>query len=345
MAIQTGKQKIILIVLIAICLEACTTLSYYHQSVLGQWEVSTGQRDIPEIIDDPQTDKVLKSRLQTLLDIRAFATESLLLPENDSYRKYRDIKRPYVVWNVFATPELSFTPYESCFPFLGCLSYRGYFKKEQAENFAFELESQGFDIYLGGVAAYSTLGWLTDPVLNTMLKKTDPELARLIFHELAHQLIYIKDRTDYNEAFAETVALIGVGKWLSDYADEKQIAEYEEQNQRDEDFLALVTEFREELEILYDSEFSTADKQHQKKSIFLRLRLRYAELKKRWKGYSGYDLWFEKDLNNAKLAAVSTYKNKIPCFLSLYRESGEQLALFYEKVKKQAACGDASDGN
>ena len=205
-------------------LSSCSTLSYYRQSMSGHLQLLQSRQDVDSLLHSIDTPDELKHRLKSISRLREFASQRLGLPDNNSYRSYADIGRKYVVWNVFATPALSFEPHTSCFFIVGCLSYRGYFKKADAVKYMESLKDDGFDIYLGGVIAYSTLGWFDDPILNGMLERNDSDLARLIFHELAHQQLYIKDDTEFNEAFADAVALIGLEYWLEKNSTIEQIS-------------------------------------------------------------------------------------------------------------------------
>ncbi len=220
----TGRQKnffmnkfwiiIFVIFLVLPNLTSCAQLAYYSQSIKGQWEINVKKRPIRQILEDETTSEILHRKLTQASKIRQFAIDYLYLPNNESYLTYADLDREFVVWNVFATPELSLEPVQSCFLIVGCLSYQGYFEKKAALKQANLLRENGYDVYVGGVSAYSTLGWFNDPVLNTMLTRDITYLAKIIFHELAHQKIYIKNDTDFNEAFAETIALKGIEQWL-----------------------------------------------------------------------------------------------------------------------------------
>ncbi len=283
----------------------------------------------------------LKERLAKILEIRDFASEVLKLPNNNSYRSYADIGRKFIVWNVFATPELSLQPHQSCFLFVGCLSYRGYFKKAQAGAYKQSLENQGYDVYLAGVAAYSTLGWFDDPILNSMLERDDNDLARLIFHELAHQQLYIKDDSEFNEAFADAVASIGLDYWLEATNTSKMKVKYARKLAREEEFNALILNYQKRLEKLYDSGATEEVMRSKKSIIFSELQLYYQILRSSWGGYGGYDNWFKHNLNNAKLAAVSTYRNLVPLFLLAYESSGEDIERFFARARKIGKCDES----
>lgn len=317
------------LLLLALLLSGCATLGYYGQSIGGQWEVWDKTQSIDSLLTAPGTDETLRKKLQAVLDIRDFASGELALPENDSYRSYADLQRPFVVWNVFAAQPFAMTLKRWCFPFAGCVGYRGYFSQADAQSFADKLAAEGMDIYVGGVAAYSTLGWFDDPVLNTVMQRSSARIAGLMFHELAHQQLYVPGDTAFNEGFATAVQLEGVRRWLVKNGDEKQRQNYAQSRQRQDDFVTLVTAARDRLQLLYAGALNTAEMQVRKTAIQTRLRQQYLQLKKQWGGYDGYDAWFAQDLNNAQLAAVTTYRDHVPVFQRLLTELGGDMAAFY----------------
>lgn len=312
-------------------LSGCSNISYYSQAMGGQWEIYSASQPIEHIIDNPDTLPALKQQLIDILKIRAFATETLHLPENDSYTYYADLKRSYVVWSVFASPKFSFQPYQWCFPILGCVSYRGYFAEASAQTLATELRIQGFDVYVAGVPAYSTLGWFSDPVLNTMLFWPKTQIIGLIFHELAHQEIYIKDDTPFNEAFARTVEYVGVERWLAQHSSPEAVLQYQQSQQQYLEFISLVLTARNQLQVLYQKPLSEKKMLAVKKRIFKTLR---TDIKTRWKGY---DAWISKDFNNAKLLSVATYQDYVPAFKKLLHQVNGDLKKFYQKVAELGA--------
>ncbi len=337
-----ATNKILLAFVVAvwvITLSSCSTISYYRQSVSGHLQLLKAQQDLLTVLQSPDTDPELKQRLHMITRIRDFASNVVKLPNNNSYRSYADIGRQYIVWNVFATPALSLNPHQSCFLIIGCLSYRGYFKKSDALAYMNNLENEGFDVYLGGVTAYSTLGWFDDPILNGMLERSDLELARLIFHELAHQQLYIKDDTEFNEAFADAVALIGLEYWLESNTTAEQRREYAEELAHEKQFTMLVLSYQEKLAQLFQSDIADVKKLSLKKSTYRQLRQDYESLRENWGDYDKYDDWFGHKLNNAKLAAVSTYRNLVPLFVIAYQASGEDISVFYSHIEKIGQCG------
>lgn len=315
-------------------LGGCSNLGYYAHSLGGQYEVLSKRRPIDEVIRDPDTEPALREKLHAVLAIRRFASEALALPDNDSYRSYTDLGRPYVVWNVFATPEFSLEPVQWCFPLLGCVVYRGYFSEDQARAFARRLAAEGKDTYVAGIAAYSTLGWFDDPVLNTVLNRPLPDVAGLIFHELAHQRLYIKNDTAFNESFAMTVELEGTRRWLQATAAANQYAAYRERKRRREQFVQLLLRYRERLKTLYASTSDTAVLRAKKAAAFAELRRDYARLKReQWGGYAGYDRWFAQELNNAHLVSVGTYHRYVPAFQALLRRKDGDFQAYYEAAE------------
>lgn len=318
-----------LLILLLGNLTACSHLAYYSQAISGQWEVFRRSQPISEVLTDPATVTSLKQQLADILSIRTFATQTLHLPDNRSYTYYADLQRPFVVWNVFAAPTFSLQPKSWCFPILGCVHYRGYFTQADAQTLAKELRTQGYDVYVAGITAYSTLGWFTDPVLNTMLKWELPQIAGTIFHELAHQQLYIPDDTAFNEAFAMTVEYEGVKRWLTHVATPQVSADYQQSQSRQLEFIKLVLATRDQLKQVYQKTLSPVAMQREKTMTFETMRVHYADLKTQWHGYAGYDNWFASDLNNAKLLSVITYQDYVPAFQALLAQQGGDLPKFY----------------
>jgi len=310
----------------------CSTIGYYSQAIGGQWEIYRKSQPIEKLVANPNTQAALKRKLTNILKVRAFASEVLHLPNNSSYTYYADLERPYVVWSVFATPALSFKPKQWCFPIVGCVSYRGAFAETPTRDLAKKLRKQGYDVYVAGIPAYSTLGWFSDPVLNTMLGWSEADIAGLIFHELAHQQVYIKNDTAFNEAFARAVEYVGTERWLAQYGTAKAIADYKLSKLRASQFTALVLNTRNELVQIYNKTVPRSEKLAAKKAAYDELRKQYQQLKESWGGYAGYDAWFAKDLNNAKLLSVATYQDYVPAFRALLRELDNDLPAFYKKV-------------
>ena len=311
----------------------CQTLGYYAQAVTGQMELWREARPVGRILQDPAIEPELQARLERALVIREFASRELALPDNDSYRVYADVGRPFVVWNVFATEEFSLRPREWCFPIAGCVAYRGYFSESQAQRFADQLRGQNLDVFVGGVPAYSTIGWFDDPLLNTFLHYPEPQLARLIFHELAHQVFYVAGDTTFNESFATTVELEGMERWLTAEGTASQRRDYGSMRTYQRGFLDLVAFYRNRLEALYLLELPEEEKRLRKVETLADMKLAYLALKDSWGGFAGYDRFFEGELTNAHFVPVASYADLVPDFRRMLAASGNDLERFYAEVR------------
>jgi predicted aminopeptidase len=319
------------------CAGLSLDLGYYLQSMGGHLAVMRAARPIAELLDDPGLDAALRARLERVREIRAFASRELGLPENGSYTRYADLGRPAVLWNVFAAPELSLTLDQWCFPVAGCISYRGYYDRGEAERFAESLREHGRDTYVTGVPAYSTLGWFDDPVLNTFIQYPEGELARLLFHELAHQVLYVPGDSTFNESFATAVEEAGVERWLARRGDPAITTAYREHAARRTQFVELLKRKRDELDAVYRSDQSDELKRRGKEAVLASLQLAYAALKSSWGGYTGYDRWFAQKVSNAHLGSVATYTDHVPGFRRLLGDSGGDLPRFYAAARDLAA--------
>jgi len=328
-------RLLILAAAVAAGLAGCSTLGYYTQAAQGQISLLADSRPIDDVIADPATTPQLKTRLATARQIRAYAVAKLALPDNKSYRNYTALSRPYVVWNVVATPALSLKPIQWCFPVAGCVNYRGYYGKEDAAAYAKELRDAGYDVQVGGVSAYSTLGYFNDPLISTFINYPDAELARLIFHELSHQVVYVAGDSQFNESFASAVEEAGVEQWLQQFGNDTMRANYLKYTARRQDFLQLLLACRRALDANYKSKASDAAKLAEKARLFARLQSDYAQLKVQWGGYAGYDRFFAEPLSNAHLAAVATYSDFVPAFRALLKKSGS-FSAFYGAARRLA---------
>ncbi|HUO43292.1 MAG TPA: aminopeptidase [Burkholderiales bacterium] len=313
----------------------CANFGYYLQSVGGQMNVVEARQPIANVISNPQTPPELKRQLELALEIRNFASRELAEPDNESFRSYADLKRPYALWNVFAAPEFSLEPHRWCFLLAGCVGYRGYFSHDEAANFADGLRAEGYDVYVAGVPTYSTLGWFDDPLLNTFIDYPEPDLARIIFHELAHQIVYVKDDTTFNESFAVAVELEGVRRWLAQRGDPALKAEFERSQRRRAQFQALIAEYRARLDGLYRQPIAPEAMRARKADLFAAMKQDYSRLKAEWGGFAGYDRLFETP-NNALLAAVALYTERVPQFQQLIEKHHSDLAAFYAEVTEIA---------
>lgn len=318
--------------LLALLLPACATMSYYAQSIGGQLRLMSAREPIAALLADPGTDMTLKKRLARTHAMRGFASGVLELPDNGSYRSYVQLEHPFVVWSLFAAPEFSLQPRQWCFPIAGCVPYRGYFDARDARKFARNLRSQGMDVHVGGVAAYSTLGWFDDPLLSSMLYRGEAETAGIIFHELAHAKVYAPGDAPFNEGFAMTVENAGVHRWLAAHGTRADLRAYKTAWRREQRFFDLVDVTRARLSALYASDASVASKRQAKRRIIARMRTDYRRMKGRWRGYHGYDYWFNAPINNAKLAAVATYRDLVPDFERLLARCDDDFAGFYREV-------------
>lgn len=311
---------------------------YYLQSFAGHLALIGKARPIVSVLDDPQSPAPLRERLEDVLAIRAFASDELGLPRNDSYTEYAELGRRFAVWNVFATPELSMRLEQWCFPVAGCVGYRGYYDRDEAERFAQRLRERGLEAVVRGVPAYSTLGWFDDPVLDTFIRYPVPEVARLIFHELAHQVLYVKGDTTFNESFATAVERVGVQRWLAAYerrtGDAQRRLEWEVFDARRRGFVALLKKHRAALQAVYASPAGDEAKRAAKREVFAQLRADYEALKRSWGGYAAYDGWFAQPLTNAHLASIGTYTDRVDAFSRLLERSGADLAVFYEAARR-----------
>lgn len=322
---------------LALALSGCATTEYYAQAICGQWEIWSRSRPIAEVMADAALDPAVRAKLEEALAARRYASEFLSLPDNGSYAAYADLKRPYVVWNVFAAPPLSLEPRRSCFPVAGCVIYRGYFAERDAESHAAGLGAAGDDVYVAGVAAYSTLGWFDDPVLNTVLHYDNADLAGLIFHELAHQVVYVRDDSRFNESFATVVEEEGVRRYLAATVGEAALARYRERQRFEEEFLALALRYRDRLASLYEGGDSPEAKLRGKQELLAELQERLKPLAQRLPRSRLLRRWTTETLGNAHLASVAAYHDLAPAFRVLLAREGGDLPRFYRAVKKLAA--------
>ena len=317
-------------------LMACSEATYCAQCVVGHLDVMSRRRPIADVLLDPSVPEKERAQLAKVIDIRAFAIDELGLPDNDSYRLYANIGRPYVVWNVVATPELSLTPKQWCYPVVGCVAYQGYFDADVAKAKGEELVAQGYDVDVYGVKAYSTLKWFDDPVLNTFLDGADSQLAGLIFHELAHQVVYVADDCSFNEAFAKTVEIEGLRRWLRANVDGTAWQEYLAREQRSQEFLELLKKVREQLTVLYSRSLADEQKRAGKSEILAGLEKTLRDQRDQWPNPSAIDKWLERELNNARLTSIATYHDQVPAFQAILEAQGGELTAFYEEVGRLA---------
>jgi predicted aminopeptidase len=330
-----GISRVLLVLLAAGALSGCGTM-YLVQAARGQLNVMNERRPIQQVVADPDTPEALRAKLLEVGAARDFASEKLGLPQNGSYRTYADLGRSYVVWNVVATPEFSVEPKRWCFPVAGCVAYRGYFSEAAAKKFAAKLRAEGFDVVVGGVPAYSTLGRFADPVLNTMLGYGDVDLAAIIFHELSHQVVYVPGDSAFNEAFAVAVEQEALQRWLAFRGREAELERYKARADRQLDYVGLFRRRRGDLAELYASRLPPDEMRQRKTEIFAALERDIQELEKRHGARSGYGEWVKDGLNNAHLASVATYFDCVPGFARLLEEQDKDLTRFYAAVRELA---------
>ena len=329
--------KAIILIGISTLLISCETVTYYTQAARGQMAIVFGRQDIQGLLKSEDLPTELQEKFSAVLHIRDFAARELFLPVGNNYQTYVDVDREHVVWNVFAAPEFSIEAVNWCYPIAGCVAYRGYFSETAALKFAAEWERRGFDVYTGGVDAYSTLGWFQDSLLSTVLSRPDYQLAALIFHELAHQVAYVPGDTTFNESFATAVEREGLRRWLLDSDQAATIAIARSSRERQQQFVELVTSYRDQFDQLYQEQLQTQEMRRRKQALQQQLRADYEASKRRWGGDAGYDAWFSNSLNNAQLSTVSSYNDLVPFFMELLTQADGNLEAFYEEVQRIAA--------
>lgn len=305
---------------------------YYMQAIHGHMEVMQSRRPVGEVLADPSAPADLKERLMLVQEARQFAVDELGLPDNESYRSYAHLEREYVVWNVFAAPEFSLEPKQWCFPVAGCVAYRGYFSRESAEAQAESLREDGYDVAIGGVAAYSTLGRFADPVLSTMMRWSDARLVATLFHELAHQVLYVKGDTQFNESFASAVADIGIRRWLADRGGDPALDGYYSNRRLQQQVLEIIEAGTHDLSVLYGSALTAEEMRPRKAAIFAQLELKLSALMTANAAAPG----FAPPDNNAALVSYALYEGWAAAFRNLYQECGDSLECFYRRAGELA---------
>jgi predicted aminopeptidase len=311
------------VVLLLVLLAGCETVAYYGQAIRGQLGLLASARPIDRWLADPATPPDLRTRLEIARRIREFASRSLALPENASYSSYAELGRPYPVWNVFAAPRFAVEPKQECFPFTGCVSYRGFFSEAHARRHAERLRKDGYDVHVGGVPAYSTLGWFDDPLLSSFIRYPEAQLARLLFHELAHQRVYAKNDTTFNESFAVAVEEEGVRRWLEAQGRGAELIEFRAAQGRKREFAARVKQTRERLAEIYRQGLPEQE-------MLQRKRAEYAKL------HAAYPALVPEEANNAYLGSIALYTELVPWFERLLAEQRGDLEAFYRQVEHLA---------
>jgi predicted aminopeptidase len=340
-------RRVALYCALAVLITGCSSVGYYRQAAAGQYQIFSRQESIQKVLARPDTKPELRQKLQLVLDLREFAESDLHLKTSGHYAKYADLGRRYVVWNVYAAPEFSLEPKKWWYPVVGSLKYRGFFSEQAARDYGTNVAKEGYDVYVGGVDAYSTLGWFKDPVLNTFIHHPPAELAETLFHELAHQRVFAKGDTDFNEAFASAVGEEGTRRWLAVHGDEKSRAAYDADLRRKDQFVAIVMRARERLKKVYGeesaqtthtrpdpgSESLVKTKRAEKAQVLAQLRADYEALKASWGGDTSYDAWFKRPINNARLNTIATYYHFVPAFQRLLANNGGDLQKFFADAK------------
>jgi predicted aminopeptidase len=346
--LRRRKTLLVLLLVVVVTVSGCQTIGFYAQAAKGQFQIFAHQEVIDKLVADPKTPAPLRQQLRLIEQLRAFAKDQLKLPVDGNYRKYVDVHRPYVVWNVQAAPQFSLQPRTWWYPLVGSLEYRGYFSERGARKYAARIVKKGDDVYVDGVEAYSTLGWFKDPVLNTFIDRSEPELAEVIFHELGHRRVFARGDTDFNEAYATTVGQEGARRWLRASGKTNLLERYAVALQRNDQFVHLIMSTREQLEKVYGDTLDKDGKvraakvpplpparlKEAKQRVFMGLRSQYEQLKISWGGYSGYDDWFAHELNNAQLNTIANYYDFLPAFKRLLELNGGDMEKFYQEVER-----------
>jgi predicted aminopeptidase len=338
-----GRRRVLARAAVAlgiVALGGCASVGYYLQAIDGHGQLVHRARPMDALIADSEVPEGVRERLRRVQRIREFATQELSLPDNGSYRSYAPLDRSAVVWSVMATAEFGVEPVQWCYPIIGCASYRGYFAEGRAEREAARLRDQGRDVSVDPVAAYSTLGWFADPLPSTVLGWPEPRLAGLIFHELAHQQVYAKGDSAFNESFATAVQRAGVRRWLTRQRDETALHAWERQLDREQAFTALLGDTRRRLAELYRQPFEAAALRSAKRAEFERLQRSYRALSAQWEDADGFDSWMARPLNNARLALVGTYEAWVPAMQVLLCRADGELPAFYRAAQELADMAD-----
>ncbi len=322
-------------------LAGCADTGYLLQSVTGHFKIMQAARPVDQWLADDTTPIELKQRLKMAQDIRRYAVSTLHLPDNASYQRFAQLGRRAVVWNVVAAPVDLLTLKTWCFPVTGCVGYRGYFDEHDAQLLADALKADGLEASVYGVPAYSTLGWTNwfggDPLLSTFIHYPQGELARMVFHELAHQVVYVQDDTAFNESFATAVERLGSSAWLASQTNPAVAQEYATFDARRRDFRALTAKTRQQLLGVYAVEHGATSEWRElavkKATVYAEFREAYAQLKQSWGGYAGYDTWVA-NANNAAFGALAAYDDWVDAFETLFKHQGGNWVSFYTAVRE-----------
>lgn len=322
------------VLVILFSLSACSSIDYFSHLAKGQFSLLWAGDEVAQLVLSEETPAVLKSRLKLSQEIRAFASEILHLPVGDAYSSYSDLKRPYVVWNVYAAPALSFESYTWCYPVLGCMAYRGFYEQQRATEAAAKLEREGYDVKVGGVRAYSTLGYFDDPLLNTFIFQNQVALVELLIHEIAHRLLYIKDDTKFNENFASAVGSLGAEVWYRRKNDQASFEHYQKQKREQKQVIDFLLNFKKSLSSIYtDPALSDREKKQIKDDKFKALKASYTEFKIEHHLDDRYDNWVY-TMNNAGLSTLANYQELEPGFIAMFQQLDGDWKAFYQAVEQ-----------
>ncbi len=332
-SLNSVSSRFLALLLSCCLLTGCESVTFYSQAIAGQLSILTKRQSIKKLLAQGQLSEAKAQRFALIEDMLHFAEQKLQLPVGKTFSTYVDLQRDYVVWNVFAAPTYSVQPHEWCYPIAGCANYRGYFSEHKARAYADKLAARGFDTYVAGVKAYSTLGWFNDPILNTFLPFSDARLAGLVFHELAHKVVYIPGDTDFNESFARAVEIAGVKRWLAARASDQLFAAFQQRQQVHEQFVSLVETLREKLQIAYQAAESDTGKRNAKTQVFAEFELEFTSFVEQHPAAKRYRFWVKQAANNAKLVPISSYNRWVPAFEALLQSDFEP---FYEQCRQLA---------
>ena len=328
-------SRFLLALLLSGLLSACDTVAYYGQAASGQLSILWQRQDIENLLADPELPDERRESLELVLEARDFARTHMGMEVDGSFRSYVELDRQHALWNVFAAPQLSLEPLTWCYPLAGCVSYRGYFSEARARRYAARLADRGYDVYVGGVDAYSTLGWFNDPLLSTVVERPPHRLFSLVLHELAHQQLYLPGDTTFNESFATFIEQEGLRQWLVGQKESELFLRYQAEERQRAEFVGLVTAYRERFARLYDSGGSEAELLAGKTALQAELRQAHADLVEQW-GVPAYQGWFDGPLNNAQLGTVASYNEMVPAFAALWARQAGDWTAFYDAVRELA---------
>jgi predicted aminopeptidase len=328
---KVRTEWVLLLLGLVACLTGCGTVGFYSQAAGGQLEVLSKRKPIDKVIRDTG-DPALRERLELTKRLLDFAESELKMPSSGSYELYAEIGREHLVWVVHAAPELSLEPKRWWYPVVGRQSYRGFFREDLANAEVARLQAKGLETWVGGVDAFSTLGWFRDPVMDTFVDREEVDYVELILHELVHRKYYVSGKTDFNEAMAEAVAREGVRRWFKATSRPDLARRYDERLRRINQARKVIGGSVKRLEAIYSWEISADEKRRLKGLEINRLRSRLRELRTEWG--RGLTSWIDDPINNARLNSFTTYESGVPRFVSLIEECDGDFERFWARVKE-----------